>query len=271
MNLTLGGKTIELALLNQSDLRPHEETVRHAYDELEASMRQDELQRDPIIVDKKSGVVLDGTHRLEVLRRLGAKLVACYLVDYASKDVRLLRWLRAVKRPTPKLLFRLERELNLVFGGSELLEAPTKIELWYRGDKLESRRDVDFPEICEVIRRFDQIVAQEDAIIEFMDEEAFRHGAVEADVSVLVTPRIQKSHVILAAKSGALLPPKSSLHVFPVRPMGVDYPIEFLKSGRDELDQRLARRPLKTIEPPVVIGGRRYREEILVFEQVSRE
>jgi hypothetical protein len=266
MILALGDKSVQLELLNISDLKPHEETIRRFSEELEANVAQDALQRDPIIVDEKSGVVLDGMHRLEVLKKLGAQRAVCYLVDYASKDVGLFRWLRAVKKPAPKLLFRLERELDLRWVSSGSRESPTRLEIWHREDRLESTRDLEFPQICATVRRFDRIISQERARIEFLDEETFRDGRGGTDVAVLVTPRIRKSHVIFAARTGALLPPKSTLHVFPIRPMGVNYPIGDLKSGRDELETILAPRRRRRIEPPAIRDGRRYREELLVFD-----
>ena len=266
MILALDDKRVQLELRNTSDLMPHEETIGHLSKELESAMVHDGLQRDPIIVDERSGVVLDGMHRLEILKKIGAQSAVCDIVDYSSKDVGLFRWLRAVNKPGPNLLFRLEHELDLKWVSSESLESPTKVEVWHRGDKLESTLDIGFPEMCSAMRRFDRIVAQEGGRIEFIDEETFRAGAGVDDAAVLVTPRIRKSHVLFAARTGSLLPPKSTLHVFPIRPMGVNYPIDELKSGRDELESILAARTTKRILPPAFHDGRKYREELLVFE-----
>ena len=43
----------------------------------------------PIIVDKRSFMVLDGHHRLAALKRLGAIRVPAYLVDYQNPGVRV--------------------------------------------------------------------------------------------------------------------------------------------------------------------------------------
>src|SRR5208283_984084 len=131
MILDLGDKRVQLELLAISGLRPHEETVDHLSQGLVTKMVQDGIQRDPIIVDGSSGVVLDGMHRLEVLKGLGVKNAVCYTVDYGSKDVGLFRWLRAVKAPPAKLLFRFEHELDLRWVGSESQESATKLEIWH--------------------------------------------------------------------------------------------------------------------------------------------
>lgn len=43
--------------------------------------------RMPIVVDGRTGVILDGHHRYHVLRRLGAELIPAFLVNYNSQEV----------------------------------------------------------------------------------------------------------------------------------------------------------------------------------------
>ena len=45
-------------------LRPHEETIESNTREMVAQLKRDGAQKDPIIVDGATGVVLDGMHRL---------------------------------------------------------------------------------------------------------------------------------------------------------------------------------------------------------------
>ena len=45
------------------------------------------ILRMPIVVDGKTGVILDGHHRYHALRRLGAELVPTFLVNYSSQEV----------------------------------------------------------------------------------------------------------------------------------------------------------------------------------------
>jgi hypothetical protein len=266
MILVLGERKVRLELLPVSTLKPHEETVGRLSEGLVARIIRDGLQRDPIIVDEQSGVVLDGMHRLEVLRKIGAKNAVCYVIDYKSSDMKLYRWLRAVKAPSPALLQRLLKELELTPDNTVGLEGSPKVGIWIRGEKFGTTKGVGFEELCAAMRRFDKIVSEGNARVEFMDEETLKLDADEIDSAVLLTPRIIKSQVLFAGRTGALLPPKSTLHVFPLRPVNVNYPLEYLKSGRDELEGVLATKAWKRVEPPAFHEGRMYREELLVFE-----
>jgi hypothetical protein len=51
----------------------------------------------PILVDVNTMVILDGHHRVEALRRIGARYVAAILVDYRSDCVAVGSWRRGWK------------------------------------------------------------------------------------------------------------------------------------------------------------------------------
>jgi hypothetical protein len=46
----------------------------------------------PIVAEREHKVILNGHHRYNALKRLGAKRVPVYFVDYYSPDVRLELW-----------------------------------------------------------------------------------------------------------------------------------------------------------------------------------
>ncbi|MFX1466245.1 MAG: ParB N-terminal domain-containing protein, partial [Promethearchaeota archaeon] len=59
-------------------LQPHEKTAFKAVDQLAQEIEKDGFQKDPIIVEKNSMVVLDGMHRLAALKKLSCKTALCY-------------------------------------------------------------------------------------------------------------------------------------------------------------------------------------------------
>lgn len=265
MILEQGDIKVKIELVPVTKLMPHEETVGHLSKDLIEKMKRDGVQLDPVIADEKSGVVLDGMHRLQALKGLRARVAVCYLVDYNSEGVSLSRWLRAVRSPSPELTARLIRELELRPDASASLESP-KLGFLNGDEKLATSEPMEFSEVCSAVRLFDRILAEEGARVEFLDEEIVRSKGREIEASVLLTPKLLKSQVIFAGRSGALLPPKSSLHVFPFRPVDVRYPLESLISGPDDLEERLAGRTFARVEPPAFHEGRVYREELLRFQ-----
>ncbi|MBI3659798.1 ParB N-terminal domain-containing protein [Candidatus Acetothermia bacterium] len=75
--------------ISVEQLRGHEETDPHRYEEV-LKIIQDYGKLDvPIIVDSRSYVILDGHHRFKAYKELGLKLIPCVLVDYFSEHVQL--------------------------------------------------------------------------------------------------------------------------------------------------------------------------------------
>ncbi|MCI4319225.1 MAG: ParB N-terminal domain-containing protein [Thermoplasmata archaeon] len=83
---------IRFALLRPERLRIHEEIVPERVEALVQEIRGSGRVEQPILVARGSGVVLDGHHRFEALRRLGVSKVPAWVVDYEDTLVQLDRW-----------------------------------------------------------------------------------------------------------------------------------------------------------------------------------
>lgn len=88
----------EFALVPIDRLRGHEEYDPRKVDELVAKMRSSGTFDEPIWVARDSLVILNGHHRVEALRRLGARRAAAWLFDYHTDAVDLEPW-----RPGPPI------------------------------------------------------------------------------------------------------------------------------------------------------------------------
>ncbi|MCE4610709.1 MAG: ParB N-terminal domain-containing protein [Desulfurococcales archaeon] len=75
-----------IALILLDNLKPHEMVIEERVKMLQESLVREGVQIRPILVDYKTMVILDGHHRVEALRRLGARKVAAVLVDYDSDE-----------------------------------------------------------------------------------------------------------------------------------------------------------------------------------------
>lgn len=73
-------------------LLSHEEVDGTTLRALDAEIRRDGVLREPVIVDGRSLVILDGHHRVSVLRGLGCRLVPAYLVDYEDPEITVGAW-----------------------------------------------------------------------------------------------------------------------------------------------------------------------------------
>lgn len=82
----------EFALLPIDRLRAHEEFEEENVVELIDEIRRDGVFADPIWVARDSLVILNGHHRVEALRRLGAVRAPAWVFAYDSDAVSLEPW-----------------------------------------------------------------------------------------------------------------------------------------------------------------------------------
>ena len=119
------GKVLRRELVRLSELKPHEETDGKKVQKLARDLKRNG-QREPLLVDARHGVILDGHHRAKALKKIGETHAHALLVDYSGQEVKLsgrrpgvpvskrLVVQRALqKRPFPPKTTRHELEINL--------------------------------------------------------------------------------------------------------------------------------------------------------------
>lgn len=82
--------TITLVPINA--LRQHEQILNENLMRVQRDLVRDGMVKDPIIVDQRTMVILDGHHRYNALKRMGYKYVPVYLVDYSSDHIAIAAW-----------------------------------------------------------------------------------------------------------------------------------------------------------------------------------
>jgi hypothetical protein len=82
----------EFALVPIDQLHPHEEVEEENVAELVAEIERTGVFADPIWVARDSWVILNGHHRVEALRRLGAVRAAAWVLDYETDFVSVEPW-----------------------------------------------------------------------------------------------------------------------------------------------------------------------------------
>lgn len=79
----------KISLVDINKLKQHEEINVSHVKELMEKIKHDGFLKNPVVIDNKNFVILDGHHRFNALKNLKAKKVPVYLVDYMSKKVRV--------------------------------------------------------------------------------------------------------------------------------------------------------------------------------------
>src|SRR2546427_11202014 len=84
--------SVRFEVLEIGRLHGHERVRPALLEELTDQIRTDGYLRRPILVADVDFVILDGHHRVEAVRALGARRIPAYLADYFSDVVQLGTW-----------------------------------------------------------------------------------------------------------------------------------------------------------------------------------
>lgn len=271
--LPTAGLDAEIAIVPLEEVKPHEAVVTTHVEDLVAAIDRDSVIRDPVIVDRRSSVVLDGMHRVSAAQRLGFVGVPACLVDYEDPTIQVGGWYRSFA-DLPVDAFREEcaavgletRPIRAAeVGGRTWPDPPVAVSP-------SGQFELGWGDASAATVLSRTLDAIEGARSAGFDARLVPDTAVKIDATDSVTvviPPPDKASIIKAATAGDRFPPNTSRHVIPARPMAVDAPVDLLTGDPDvateTLDRRLADRPLDRLPPGSEYAGRTYEEALLVF------
>ena len=127
------------AIIDINDIKEHERTKSEGLKKLAAKIKKDGVFNEPVVVDKDHYILLDGHHRFNALKLLGAKKVPVFLVDYFDDDIKVDVWPEAIANNITKVT---KEEVIKTGSSDELLPPKTtrhiiKANFEYRAVKLE--------------------------------------------------------------------------------------------------------------------------------------
>jgi hypothetical protein len=267
---------ITIAMKRLEFLKPHEEIIEEELLSLSRSISRDKVLRHPLVADFKTGVVLDGNHRLVALKQMNCRLAPVALVDYRNPEIMIERWYRVVRSAKlDDLQVRLQGHgLNMRYEdpatATELLNrrrVAAVIEDQARSlvFSSQSQEPLDCFRTSFSVETF---LRQTGLSVSYLDK---KQEIIPEDTLILSTIKLEKEEVVAVASSGRLYPPKSTRHLIPSRPLGTRVPIEWLAIDKPQLAQaklmdHLGKMKLRRAEKGSIVGSRKYEEEVFVFE-----
>ncbi len=268
--MTLEGIVDSLVIRHLTQLRPHEETIPSHVVALAKEITADGMQRDPIIIDQRTGAVLDGMHRLAAFNRLGIKNSVCFAVDYSSPAVELRRWARTFQSTEGGGFGAAARDLGLVKrsrrSGRPRTDGDYAVLAIIGTDSYALPRSASLDEAFATVREIDALAAGKRWEREFVPEEDIELEKRDPSKLVLLVREIGKRDVISAAVNGRLFPCKTSMHAVDPRPVSVNFPLEHLSdSDTPGLRRELERSHPVLLPPNSTHSGRTYKERLLVL------
>jgi hypothetical protein len=271
--MILDGGRIRVDLRPVSSLLPHEDTIPEQLDKIATQIRRDGVQKDPLIVDGESGAVLDGMHRLNAFMKLGLGNIVCCLVDYSSPGIELRRWARVYKSPQRGMVSQALKELGVgravtTSEGFDMLDT-RKCGLAAFGEEgcLVPGGPNSLTEAFRTVRSLDKLSKTLGWQRSFVREDDV-DLSLQSEYNVVVLPqRLTKQDVLTAARTAALFPCKTSMHMIDPRPVALDFPISELNSATNKsLSALMEKRSPKTLPPDSLYEGRRYKERLLLLD-----
>jgi hypothetical protein len=282
--------TLKITVAEVNSLHIHEEVIPELLSQLAERIRSNGVLRDPVIVDEKTLILLDGVHRVAAIRHLGLKYIPVCLVDYDDPNIKIYSWSRVVKSKKPTFRDLEEARKTLIDSVIKLGFRLTTIPNLEKGLEALGRRELasimvlgrtpigvksrtrEIKQLYEDIKRIERALILRGFDIDY-DTEKDALESVHADevVAVIIPPTITKKEVRDAALKGEVFIHKATRHIIPARPLGVNVPLDWLSGTRSLSDvqrmlvEYLSGKKLKTL-PPGSIIDRRYEEEIYIFE-----
>jgi hypothetical protein len=248
---------------------------------LKQDLIDEKVLHHPMIVDRKTLVVLDGMHRVAALKGLGYKLAPVCLVDYQNPKIELSAWYREFQGEFNLSDFAdsLSKQLSLDLKTTtsdhaiEQVDSRQAIAALALGTQAYLLTKPHIPPIKKV---YDEI-AKIELLAHQLNYQILYSAGVDALKSmqneinsILIVPALTKSEVVESALSHKLFIQKTTRHLVPARPLFVNVPLSLLEyTDLNEANQRLAdylkKKHIIKQDSGTVINGRRYEERAYIF------
>lgn len=279
-----------LQILPLDTLRIHEQTIP----ENERNLRENMLNLgrlvDPIIVDGKNHVVLDGNHRRAVLASLKTEYAVCQVVDYDSPSIRVGGWYLATKSLPFERMGRAEAT-DRAAGQAALDRMDAAFLIARRKNGLDSfsllsSSDRQLKTVLEDQRRFLGMLKGSGSPVgsgsgagksgnshesgnggdngnnhdlHFIEDSRLDYF-LERGYSVLMRRVFTKEEIIREAVADRPLPPKSTRHMIPNRIIRLNFHLGYLNEPPDAAWNYLTEQVKKRVR----YGSARYYTESVI-------
>ena len=274
-----------LDLVEVDKLILHERIIEHLLNRIVESIARDGYVINPIVVDERSMVVIDGMHRVEALRRLHTTLAPVYVVDYMSDEVTLHVWYRLLEKKVDReRVKKFAVENGLVVEVVDFEDAVKGLKdrcfiacFMIAGDEgllaLSSGERLGLVETYNYVAKLDARF-NEYGLVYSHEEEALNNVRNNRSGACYLVPPLSKKEIIDTALSGRCFPPKTTRHVIKLRPLYLFTPLNLLMDENVEeakMRYKALVSRLRWIDlPPNQFIDRFYEEEVRIYIQEDK-
>lgn len=255
----------KLQIIPVERLRSHEETIEYNFQKLREAMLNLGRLVDPLIVDNKHYIVIDGNHRRRVLETIKCPNAACQLVDYHSSEIRVGTWYPVSKTLHPQSMEGIKTE---PVDFEEGMAAIQKMEATFMFVKKKNGHNECFL-FNSNEKSIQGIISQQRKFITSLEGRDLQYIAddksseyLDAGYGVFFRRAYTKDEIITEALAGRQMPPKSTRHIIPDRIIRLNLHLGWLSESPDVakqlMDESLKRRLnegsiRRYVEPVIVL------------------
>ncbi|MFH0884401.1 MAG: hypothetical protein V1861_01700 [Candidatus Micrarchaeota archaeon] len=246
------------------NLLSHEQIISQNLKRLKEAMLNIGHLVDPLIVDKKTGVVLDGNHRLKVLEIIECPHATVQALDYMSDEIGVGTWYPTVSFNADEVfhLDSLKHEKVDYAAGKAAIDSLKAPFMLMGKDKECHLINPGSYKLMEMVEEQNYVFSLlEKGSVDYIPDEEIEK-AHSMGKSVLYRRAYTKEEIVKAAQAHTPFPPKSTRHKIPGRIIRLNMKLGWLHRSREEATQELARMLTSR-----VYGGnvRKYYEPVIVI------
>lgn len=263
----------KLDILPVEKLKIHEQTIDANVRALRETMLNLGRIVDPLIVDGKHNVVLDGNHRRQVLEDLKCENAICQIVDYSDPEIQVKGWYLAAPGNSLAKKYSLGGEkvdkdagmaalgrLEACFMLAEMNGAKEECRIFPSSERSIAGVIADQRALMAKIpiKWANDANGNGDSILYVEDVRA--HLFLRKGFSVFYRRPYSKDEIIREASAGRPLPPKSTRHIIPNRIIRLNFHLGYLNESRETAMGMLS----ETVRRRVKFGSARYYTEPVI-------
>ncbi len=265
MGYSLNDILSKLRIVPTKSLVQHEQRIERNLLRLKEAMLNIGQIVDPIIIDKKTNIVLDGNHRMRVLELIKVPNAICQVVNYKDSSIKVGGWYPANKDIPLSAFDGFKTEsVDLDVGKQAITKMKAVFLLRNKsGNYLIEPGNYDLDSLIDAQQKILKQI-QTQIPLDYLEDEPLDKISNNADLPTdfLARKPYTKDEIIKRALSRKPFPPKSTRHYVPNRIIRLNMRLGWLHQDRDEAWSYL-RRLLKN---RVYSGNvRRYVEPVIVI------
>ncbi len=239
----------KLQIVPTEALKPHEEIINYNFQKLREAMLNMGRLVDPIIIDGKNYVVIDGNHRRKVLETIKCPNAACQVVDYENPSIKVGSWFPVSKTVKPDEIPGFKPEKVDFEAGLAALQSLDGTFLHVVGEGKNK--------VCHLYDSTEQklsgVISQQGKFISALEGKEVQYVAddkineyLSQGYGAFYRRIYTKQEIVAQALAGRVMPPKSTRHMIPDRIIRLNLHLGWLAESpevaKEMMDNMLRRR-----------------------------